>query len=170
MRSGLDAQCRIHQGPGGAAEARQLLGVALRIVRRRDLAEEVVHDAFLQIWNRAATFDVTRGSARGWIYTIVRHGALNKLREGARETSVDDEWLANVAGEGDPLAELAQKSDAMALHRCLDALDEPKRRSIVLAFVDGLTHEQISKQLGSPLGTVKAWIRRGLLSLRECLS
>ena len=130
-----------------------------------------MHDAFLQIWNRAGTFDASRGSARGWIYTIVRHCALNKLREGARETPADDEWLANVAGPGDdPYFDLAQKSDAKALYRCLDELDEPKRRSIVLAFVEGLTHEQISKHLGSPLGTVKAWIRRGLLSLRECLS
>jgi RNA polymerase sigma-70 factor, ECF subfamily len=154
------------------AEARQLLGVALRIVRRRDFAEEVVHDAFIRIWTRASTFDASRGSARGWIYMIVRHLAINKLREGARESPIDEEWLESQPGDAgaDPYAALARRSNARALHRCLEALDEPKRRAIMLAFVDGFTHEEISRRLGAPLGTVKAWVRRGLLSLRECLS
>ncbi|MGH8727864.1 MAG: sigma-70 family RNA polymerase sigma factor [Burkholderiales bacterium] len=152
-------------------EASRLLGVAYRILRRRDLADEAVHDAFLQIWQKAATFDPARGSGRGWIYTVVRHRALNMLRDLSRETLSDGEHFDDVAdAESDPLDYLSRMSDATSLTHCLERLDEPKRTSILLAFVDGYTHQEIAARLNAPLGTVKAWIRRGLLSLKECLA
>ncbi len=153
-------------------EAARLLGVALRIVRRRDLAEEVLHDAFLKIMQRSSTYSPSKGSGRGWIYTVVRHGAINKLRDSAQELPTDEAWLASIPDDerADPLTQLMQVSESRALHDCLQQLEVSKRRSIQMAFVEGLTHDQIATRLGSPLGTVKAWIRRGLLSLRECLS
>ena len=153
-------------------EAPRLLGVALRILRRRDLADEVLHDAFLQIMQKSSTYSPSRGSGRGWIYTIVRHGAINKLRVSAKEVPADAAWLSSLPGDerSDPLHQLLQASEAAALRNCLERLDESKRRSILLAFVEGLTHDQIASRLAAPLGTVKAWIRRGLLSLRDCLS
>jgi RNA polymerase sigma-70 factor (ECF subfamily) len=130
-----------------------------------------VHDAFLQIWQKAATFDPARGSARGWIYTVVRHRALNMLRDASREL-LSDEWQFEELPDSaaDPLSYLSRMSDATALSRCLERLDVSKRTSILLAYVDGYTHQQIAARLNAPLGTVKAWIRRGLLSLRECLA
>lgn len=153
-------------------EAARLLGVALRIVRRRDLADEVVHDAFLQIMQKATTYSPSRGSGRGSIYTIVRHGAINKLRDTAKEVPADDAWLSSLPDDErtDPLAQLLAASEAEALRTCLERLEENKRRCMLLAFVEGLTHDEIAARLEAPLGTIKAWIRRGLLSLRECLS
>lgn len=152
-------------------EVRRLLGVAFRILRRRDLAQEVVHDAMLQIWQKANTYKRELGSARGWIYTVVRHRAISKLRETAREVPGEDELFENIADSAeDPLSLVARISDEAALRRCLERLGEPRRSMILLAFIDGFTHEQIAGRLKTPLGTVKARIRRGLIALRECLS
>ncbi|CAN7524105.1 sigma-70 family RNA polymerase sigma factor [Pseudorhodoferax sp. LjRoot39] len=147
-------------------ESRWLLGVAQRIVRDRDAAHDVLQDAFVQIWQRAATFDRTLGSARGWVYTVVRHKALDESRRAQRELPAGD-LLEQLGAQAAPEA---AATDADALSRCLDALDAPKRDCIVSAFVEGLTHEQIAARLAAPLGSVKSWIRRGLLSLRNCLS
>jgi RNA polymerase sigma-70 factor (ECF subfamily) len=153
-------------------EARWLLGVVLRIVRDRAAAEDVLQDAFLQVWRRAETYRPELGSARGWIYTVVRHQALSEVRKPARELALDDEALA-AAVEHHSASTWDTggfTSEAAALTPCLEALDDAKRNSIVLAFVEGYTHDQIAKALGTPLGTVKSWIRRGLQSLKECLS
>jgi RNA polymerase sigma-70 factor (ECF subfamily) len=151
-------------------ERRWLMAVALRITRRRELAEEVLHDAFVQIWRKAATFDAALGSARGWIYTIVRHQALNAVRASARVVEADDETLAALADARGAWRSGSREVDAGALAECLDRLDEQKRACVVLAFVDGYTHEELSQRLGAPLGTVKSWIRRALLALKECLA
>lgn len=152
-------------------ESRWLLGVALRIVREREAAHDVLQEAFLQIWQRAGTYQRALGSARGWIYTVVRHRALDEVRRAGRETAVGDhiEIYAD-AHASSQRAEESPSIDAGLLNRCLDALDERKRDCVVFAFVEGYTHEQISQRLATPVGTVKSWIRRGLISLKECLS
>lgn len=147
-------------------ESRWLLGVAVRIVRDRHAAHDVLQDAFLQIWQRAATYQRALGSARGWVYTVVRHRALDEARRAGCETTVGDDIYAfadrHVASQ--------PAVDAGLLNRCLDALDERKRECVVYAFVEGYTHEQISQRLATPVGTVKSWIRRGLISLKARLS
>lgn len=153
------------------AEASTMLGIAMRILRRRDMAEEAVHDAFLRIHANAATFDPSRGSPKAWIYTIVRNRALNILRGEARTELVDDFEPMALEDEGDnPEAIVARMSDARSLKRCLELLAPDRRKLIVLAYTHGLTHGEIAGKLGVPLGTVKSWIRRSLLSLRECLA
>ncbi len=151
-------------------EARWLLAVAQRIVRDRELARDVVQDAFLQIWQRASSFRRDLGSGRGWIYTVVRHRALDVARTAGRETAAGAEidTLADAVALGN--REVESAIDPGALSHCLDALDASKRHCIVLAFVEGYTQDQIARRLETPLGTVKSWIRRGLLSLKECLS
>jgi len=153
-------------------EAAQLLGVAYRIVRRPDLADEVVHDAFVQIWRKAGSFDRNRGEARGWIYSIVRHRALNLLRQDARLNRFEPGQLEAIADDSseDPLRELSRLSETDALRGCLQRLDEPRRRMILLAFIEGCTHVQIAERLQQPLGTVKSWIRRSLQTLKDCLA
>lgn len=148
-------------------EARWLLGVAVRLLRDRAQAQEVLQDAFLQVWTRAGSFQPGRGSARGWIYTVLRHRALDVLRRQGREQPLD-EVLHEVRVEEAPPGRLP--GEVQALERCLARLDEAKRACILRAFVEGHTHEQIARHLATPVGTVKSWIRRGLLSLRECLS
>lgn len=159
------------------AERSWLMGVALRVVRRRELAEEVLQDAFLQIWSRAATFDPASGSARGWIYTVVRHRALDLVRAaGNRPELVDaerfDALLADHAAwsAAETAAAQAAGPDAHTIAQCLERLDEAKRHCVLLAFVEGYSHEEVAAQLRTPLGTVKSWIRRGLIALKECLA
>ncbi|HEX4879875.1 MAG TPA: sigma-70 family RNA polymerase sigma factor [Limnobacter sp.] len=149
-----------------ARDSRWLFSVAYRIVKRRELAEEVLHDAMLKVWNRARLYSPALGSARGWVYTVVRNQALNAIRKRVNEVSTEECEVPELASRDD--LELAQ--DAQKLSVCLAGLDEVKRNAIVLAFVDGYTHEQIAERLDSPLGSVKSWIRRGLLKLKECLS
>lgn len=151
-------------------EARWLMGVALRIVRRRELADEVLHDAFVQIWQKAASYDPSLGSARGWIYTVVRHRALDALRRSWRESTTLDTAPDRADDAPGPLDSLVLSNDSQALHRCLQLLDEKKRACILLAYIDGYTQTQIASRLACPLGTVKAWVRRALLALKECLS
>jgi RNA polymerase sigma-70 factor, ECF subfamily len=151
-------------------EARWLMGVVMRIVRNRELAEEVLQEGFLQIWRAAGTFDPSRGSGRGWIYTVVRHRALEEVRRGQAEVRLDPVDLENLADAAQAAVGGAASVGLSDLEHCLQQLEARKRTCIVHAFVEGYTHEQIAVTMDTPLGTVKAWIRRGLLSLRRCLS
>lgn len=153
-------------------ESRWLLGVARRIVRDQERAEDVLQDAFIQLWQHAASFDAGLGSARGWIYTLVRHRALKELRDAGRVQAMDPQQLTELADaqQGDSVEDGLRALDGASLERCLQRLDAARRACVVHAFVDGLTHEQIARQLDTPLGTVKSWIRRSLASLKECLA
>jgi RNA polymerase sigma-70 factor (ECF subfamily) len=156
-------------------DGRHLLGVALRIVRRRDLAEDVLHDAFVSIWHKAASFDAGRGAGRGWIFSVVRHQALNALRSRERDVYTGDNDALDALqeaqdGQGDTVAEQFELQAEMGrLNDCLSHLDSGKRNSIVCAYVDGCSHSEIAARLNAPLGTVKAWLKRGLAALRECM-
>jgi RNA polymerase sigma-70 factor (ECF subfamily) len=149
-------------------EAPWLLGAAYRIVGERDLADDVIQDAFLQIWQEARSFDPNRGSARGWIYSVVRNRALKLRRARLRHRAMDDRaLLALFNGGTNATSRLLEKS---ALRRHLAGLDAKRRASLILAFVDGCTHREIAAQLGVPVGTAKAWIRRSLMALRAQLN
>ena len=157
-------------------ESRHLLGVALRIVRQRQQAEDVLHDAFMNIWTKAASFDATLGSGRGWIYSVVRNLALNAVRNGAREVSVDEE-AAEALENRQAMDAYQQAGDAFALNAnlgmlndCLSRLEPARRDCILYAYVDGCSHGEIAERTHTPLGTVKAWIKRGMASLRECMA
>lgn len=157
-------------------ESPRLLGVARRIVGDTALAEDIVHDAYVNIWKDARHFDPQRGTARGWIYSITRHLALNFVRDHARVQPVDEAEQAR----RDDAASLAKWQDTQTSHDwhdhanrmrpCLEALPPERQRCVTLAYVDGLTHAEIAAQLSTPLGTVKAWITRSLKALKECLS
>lgn len=152
-------------------EAGRLVAMAERIVRRRDLAEEVVQDAFIRIWTHAHQYDPTRGSARGWIYAIVRNRALNLLRDGKREHTVEEVDALRESEQVNEVIAAWRKLDRNSLlHDCLGALDETKRHGILMAYVGGYSHGEIAGRLRIPLGTAKSWIRRGLASLRECMA
>ena len=152
-------------------EAGRLIGIAQRIVRRRELAEEVVQDAFIQIWGKADSFDPGLGSARGWIYAVVRHRALNMIRDGAREDLVGGDTLDAVADSSSTAEDAFERlSSDSRLRRCLEWLEEEKRKSLLLSYVAGYSHGEIAALLRVPVGTAKSWVRRGLLALRTCMS
>lgn len=152
------------------AEAGFLLAIATRIVRHREMAEDVLHDAFLQIWRGARTFDPVRGAPRAWLVTIVRNTAYRKLKKTSADQPLNEVELAGHADDAPSPCDLAELADdAHGLRKCLTQLDEHRRETILLAYVEGLSHSEIAGRIGAPLGSVKAWIRRGLQSLRKCL-
>lgn len=152
-------------------EAAWLMGVAMRIVRRREIADEVLHDAFIQIWQRSSTYQPALGSARGWIYSIVRNRALHILRLNHHELPVADTVTEErPSDDPGPADVLSEHRSAQALHHCLEGLDDQKRLCILLAYSEGYTQAQIALHLDRPLGTIKAWTRRALHLLKECLS
>lgn len=148
----------------------RLFGVANAILRDRDAAADALQDAFLKIAGRAGQFDPERGTPEAWLAAIVRYAALDMARARGREIPTDDPSLGDQPVEADALDRVAANAEGRRLRQCLSTLEERNRRGIVLAFVHGLSHAQIAAQLELPLGTVKAWIRRGLLRLRECLA
>lgn len=154
-------------------EGGRLLGVAQRMLRRRDLAEEAVQDTLVQIWRKAAQFRAGEGSALGWIFAILRNRCLNILRDGGRITTMDAGALADLQeARRDQATTEAWDAlgDRSALRDCLGELDAATRHSILLAYVAGFTHGEIAAIQDVPLGTAKSWIRRGLTALRGCLS
>ena len=151
--------------------APQLFGLALGILRSRDLAEDVVQDSFVLIWRHARSFDPGRGAAMAWLGRIVRNQCFDALRRRGREAPLDEGAMESWEDPGPSPAELTALSrDAQRLRGCLDELEDSPRQSLLLAYYQGLTFEEVAGRLKAPLGTVKSWIRRGLLSLKECLS
>jgi RNA polymerase sigma-70 factor (ECF subfamily) len=150
-------------------EARRLYGIALRIVRRPEIAADVLQETFVQVWQNAAAFSAERGAGAAWLTSIVRFRALDAVRKLGREILSDDPALGDRAQEPDVTEKIDALAEAQALRRCLDLLEDRQRRCIMLAFVEGLSHSQIAERTKAPLGSVKSWIRRGLLSLRRCL-
>ena len=137
-------------------ESRHLLGVAKRIVRQAQEAEDVVHDAFMNIWIGAASFDASLGSGRGWIYSVTRNLALNTVRNGAREVSVDEE-AAEALDAQNTMAAYAQLTEAFELNaslgklnECLARLEPARRNCILYAYVDGCSHGEIAQRTQTP--------------------
>lgn len=148
------------------ATAARLFGLALLVVRRRDWAEDVMQEAFLAFWRRAGDFRPERGSGLGWMATIVRNRAIDRLRREPRVAGEPDREAPDPAP--DALSRLVQSDEARRLAGCLGELDEQPRRVIALAFYEGLSHSELAARVGAPLGTVKSWIRRGLMRLKAC--
>ena len=151
-------------------EGTRLFGIAAAILRDRAAAADAVQDAFLRMWRRAGQFDPAKGAAQAWIAAVVRHAALDHLRARGREFPTGDAALGDTPVAPEALDRLVASEDGARLRACMEQLDPKLSRFIVLAFVHGLSHAQIAHTLTLPLGSVKSWIRRGLHSLRECLS
>jgi RNA polymerase sigma-70 factor (ECF subfamily) len=150
------------------ATSAKLFGVALRICGRREIAEEVLQEAFVAVWGRAKDYDPVRGSVMTWLVTIVRHCAIDQLRHQQSRPeghSAPEELLSSfiATSRSDTGAELR------ALQRCLDELDPQPRRAVLLAYLYGLTRDEIAAKLKVPVGTVKSSLWRSLERLQRCL-
>ncbi|MBC9208075.1 sigma-70 family RNA polymerase sigma factor [Roseomonas aerophila] len=152
------------------AQASRLFGIAMGILRDRDAAADALHDTMLKVSARAAQFDPTRGEAGAWLTGIIRHAALDLARARGREVPTDNPMLGDSLVHPEALERIAAAQQSARLRDCLAALETRNREGIVLAFVHGFSHAQIAARLELPLGTVKAWIRRGLIRLKGCLS
>lgn len=159
---------------------RCLLAVIVRLLRDQAWAEDVLQDAYVAIWNSASGYSAAKSQPMTWLIAIARNKALDALRSTTgeranivRPTVMDDEGdpaLPDVADErAGPLDRLVQGIEEARLRGCLQGLEPSQRQAIALAFYDGLTHSELAEHLRQPLGTVKAWVRRGLERLKRCL-
>lgn len=150
-----------------------LFSFALRMLNDPHDAEEVIQDVFVQIWNKAPSFDPSVGVAFHWAMSIVRNRCIDRLRSRQRRSRVMVE--SDGAMETEPAVETAAAGTALAsdeleaIRAALGALPKDQKHAIEMAFFTGLSHHEIAAALNEPLGTVKARIRRGMLKLRDGL-
>jgi RNA polymerase sigma factor (sigma-70 family) len=160
-----------------------LYAVVLRINRDRAQAEDILQEVYVNVWKAAKGFDAAQSQPLTWLTSIARNRAIDSLRRvqsrpqiqtfgspgnagDAEDENVYDNVVDDAAG---PLELLSQATDARALAACMDKLGAVQRQSLALAFFDGLSHAEVAAQMRQPLGTVKSWVRRALLTLKECL-
>lgn len=150
----------------------KLLSVCFHLLRRKDLAEEVLQEAYLRIWRGARSYHPGRGAPMTWMISVARNAAIDRLRQTRRqlqEVEAAQEEGSFPEPVADLMDEVLQNDSARALTACLERLDEAQRRAIVLSYCFGYSHEELAERLSVPLGTAKSWIRRGLLKLKVCM-
>ena len=153
------------------ATSAKLFGVCLRLLSDRDEAEDAVQEAYAAIWRKAAQYDAAIASPISWLAMIAHNKAIDRLRsDGAARNSVPIEFASEVSDTAPGAPALAEHAgETRQLDRCLDQLEARRRTLIRTAFFEGATYEELARRTDTPIGTVKSWIRRGLMQLRTCL-
>lgn len=153
------------------ATSAKLFGVCLRLLPDRSDAEDVLQDAYAAIWRKAAQYDAAIASPISWLAMIAHNKAIDRLRtDGATRNALPIEFAEDVSDASPGAVALAEHAgDARRLDHCLQRLEARRRTLIRTAFFDGATYEELARRTDTPIGTVKSWIRRGLLQLRTCL-
>jgi len=156
------------------ATCAHLLGVAFRILNNRERAEEVLQEAFVNVWHGAGGFNASVAGPMTWLINIVRNKAIDALRSGRSEraytVALDEEAQAVAADEAQqPQALLDESLTRLRIAGCMGELGATQRQALALAYYRGMVHSEIAAALGAPLGTAKAWVRRGLDKLKACL-
>ena len=148
----------------------KLFGVVLRILRRQDLAEEVIQEAYVKIWNNAGQFNPGVASPITWMVSIARNRAIDVVRKRI-ETSIEEEPAAmEVASDTpDPLARREMTEELKRILECVGQLDPERQKLVLLAYYNGWSRDQLAEKFDTPLNTVKTWLRRSMLEIRECL-
>jgi RNA polymerase sigma-70 factor (ECF subfamily) len=156
------------------ATSPRLYAVALRLLKRADWAEDVLQECYVNIWHHAADYAREYSEPMTWMNQIVRNRCLDWLRRPVREESVGEDemgvlesWADERAG---PMQQLLAADDAKVLGRCIKALEARSRELIMLAYYEGFSHSELAAKLTLPLGSVKSWVRRGLMQLKGCMS
>lgn len=148
----------------------RMFGLCQRLAGQQELAEEALQDAFIRIWHHASEYHSERGSPVTWMLTIARYRTLDLMRARKVRHSAGDSALDQLEDErSGPLDESIRLDGSLALTGCLEELSSSQRDTILLSYYRGFTHEELSSALSTPIGTVKSWIRRGLLTLKRCL-
>ncbi|MBB1060138.1 sigma-70 family RNA polymerase sigma factor [Marilutibacter spongiae] len=149
----------------------RLMGVCLHLLADRAEAEDVLQDVFVTVWNKAAQFDPRKAGAMTWMATVARNRSIDRLRaRPAAQRLAPIDLAEALADEGPtPAASAASAQDGRRLDACIDELEPRRQRLVRIAFFEGATYEELSQRVGSPLGSIKSWIRRSLQQLRACL-
>jgi RNA polymerase sigma-70 factor, ECF subfamily len=153
-----------------ARVAPMLLAVLMRMLKRRDAAEDALQDVFVSVWQRARQFDPIRGRPLAWLVSMARYRAIDLQRamrpavalSEASTFEAESSWEASAEGND-------MLGTGALLLRCLEQIAAPQRHCLLLAYQEGLSHREIARAVNEPLGTVKSWVRRSLLALRRCL-
>ena len=147
--------------------SKQLYAVSLKMLARKELAEEALQEAYVRIWHNASEYRVGKGTVLTWMISIVRYRALDVLRYNKirKEDELDEKENFDI-----DVPEQMADSEQLLLDKCLQQLDMQQRQAIYLAYFNGCSHQEVVKHLNNPLGTIKSWIRRGLTSLQSCLT
>lgn len=152
------------------ATAPKLLGLVVRIVRDRAIAEEVLQDAFLRVWQNASTYSPGAGQPMSWLISIARNRAIDLIRRKREVLARDDangvSWLDSVPDPRDHERDILGRD---ALRTCLDRLEGVQRDCIVLAYCDGFSREELAARFGRPVNTIKTWLHRSIFALRACM-
>jgi RNA polymerase sigma-70 factor (ECF subfamily) len=152
-----------------SATSVKLFGIILRILGRRDLAEDVLQQVYIRVWQRAGEFDPAAASPTDWLVAIARNRALDETRRGATRPLEDcPELLQALSAGGAPL-DPERNEDRLRLEACLDRMGPDKRRVVALAYHYGMTREEIAASTNQPVATVKAWLRQSMAEIRDCL-
>lgn len=170
-----DALAKVASGDRAALQqvyrltSAKLFGVCLRISRDREAAEDILQDVYLKVWNRAGRFDPERASPITWLCVIARNTAIDWQRR-AGPATLPEALAFQVADESATAPETIEAGQERArIFDCLDTLEARQSRAIRAAFFDGLTYVQLAELAKVPLGTMKSWVRRGLIQLKGCL-
>lgn len=147
-----------------------LFGLLARILNSREEAEDVLQEVFLQVWRRAADFDEQRGRPFTWLVTLARSRAIDRLRLLTSRQRLADAAARNTSGGiSDAVTDTFHSEQREIVQRALAGLPEEQKRTLMLAYFDGLTQSEIAAKLSTPLGTVKTRMRSGMIKLRELL-
>lgn len=148
----------------------KLFGVVLRILRRHDLADEVIQEVYVKIWANAGTFNPASASPITWMVAIARNRAIDHVRKRS-EASIEDEpgALDVASADADPLARREMNDELKRLLECIGHLEPERQKMVLLAYYNGWSREQLAAQSGKPVNTIKTWLRRSMLEIRECL-
>lgn len=151
----------------------KLYAVLLRILRQEAAAQDVLQEVYISVWRRAGHYHFDRGAPLTWLISIARNRTLDRLRRDRHERRADPDPERRLAATVDEAAdvegELSGSEEARVLRECMEHLSEQQRWSLRLAFFEGLTHAELAERLQVPLGSVKTWIRRGMMAVRRCL-
>jgi RNA polymerase sigma-70 factor, ECF subfamily len=158
------------------ATSSHLYGLLLRMLQRRDWAEEALQDCFVKIWQKAETYESEKGAPLTWLLSVARYRALDLLRMRRPEVEMPDPDqehhlppLTFQDESQDPLARASEGQGIARMRECLKELPPEQRQAVLLAYYEGYTHQELAVRMNAPLGTVKSWVRRGLARLREAL-
>jgi RNA polymerase sigma-70 factor, ECF subfamily len=152
------------------ATSAKLYGIILRILKRRDISDEILQDVYLKIWQMAGDYDVAKGSPITWMATIARNRAIDEVRR-AKPVSIEDapEAMDYASAEPDAFATLQNKQELQRLLACMDGLGAEQRDMVLLAYFHGMSREGLAEKFAKPVATVKTWLHRAVAQLKDCV-
>jgi RNA polymerase sigma-70 factor, ECF subfamily len=152
------------------ATSSKLFAIAVRILRSREAAEEVIQECYFRVWEKAGDFNPALASPLTWMAAIVRNRCIDEVRRKVPKGVDDETVLDNLAGDDEhPLVGLERQEDVARLMRCMEGLEPEKKQMVRLAYLDGMSREDLAQKFGRPEGTIKTWLHRSLAQLKGCL-